>query len=207
MYIKNPRQIEAKSFSIVEKYLKKSGIRRPERDIVQRVVHSTADAFFIKNLTFHHDAVRAGINAIRSGKNIITDVNMVKAGINQKTVSEFGMKVLCYASDKNVEKKALQQNLTKAILSMRTAAPRMKEGIVAIGNSPTALFELCDLVENKKAQPSLIIGVPVGFVGAKESKRRLTKINAPYITNISRRGGTPVAVAIVNALLKIAKGK
>jgi precorrin-8X/cobalt-precorrin-8 methylmutase len=131
---------------------------------------------------------------------------MVKVGINANITSRFGVKVICLIDDKDIIRKFAQLNITRAVLAMRKSAKLMDGGIVAIGNSPTALFELCDLVEKGKVRPALIVGVPVGFVGAKEAKKRLLTLKTPYITNRSRYGGSSVAIACVNALLKIAKG-
>ena len=130
---------------------------------------------------------------------------MVKAGINKKLLSTFGGKVICLINRKDVVRQASRLNITRSTLAMRKASKLMEGGIVAIGNAPTALFEVCDLVSIGKAKPDLIIGLPVGFVGAKEAKKKLRALKIPYITNRSRHGGSSAAAACVNALLKIAK--
>lgn len=200
----NPKEIEDRSFKIVDRFLKDIKLPELEKDVVKRVLHATSDLRYAKELLFHPEAIKKGVLAIKSGKNVIVDANMVKAGINNTILSSFGGKVICFISNKDIIKKSSQLNITRAILAMRKAAKLMDGGIVAIGNAPTALFELCDLVEEGKTKPALIIGLPVGFVGAKEAKKKLVALGVPYITNQSRKGGSSVAVAIVNALLKIA---
>lgn len=204
--ILNPKLIEDKSFEIISRLLPDLNLSYAEKEVLKRVIHATTDLNYAKDLFFHPRAVRAGLKAIKKGANIICDVNMVKAGINKKTLSEFGGKVICLINDKDVVRKAAKLKIARAIVSMRKAAPFMKGAIVAIGNAPTALFEICDLVKKNKANPALIIGVPVGFVGAVESKKGLIPLKTPYITNRSTKGGSSVAAACVNALLKIAEG-
>lgn len=191
----NPRRIESRSFFIIDNYLKNINLPRYEKEVIKRVIHASADLFYAKGLIFHPEAVKAGIRAIRRGRNIIADTEMVKAGI--------GGKAICFINDKDVIRKSSRLNITRAILAMRKACRSMNGGIVVIGNAPSALFELCSLVKEGKARPALIVGLPVGFVGAKESKKRLLDLNIPYITNRSRKGGSAVAAAVINAILKI----
>lgn len=201
--ILNPKLIEDKSFEIISRLLPDLNLPYAQKEVLKRVIHATTDLNYAKDLLFHPRAVKAGLKAIKEGKDIICDVSMVKAGIN---ISGFKGKVICVINDKDVIEKAADLKIARAIVSMRKTAPFMKGAIVAIGNAPTALFELCDLVKKNKANPALIIGVPVGFVGAVESKKGLTLLKTPYITNRSTKGGSSVAAACVNALLKLAKG-
>lgn len=203
--ITNPRDIEAKSFKIAAKYLSNLKLPRLEKEVVTRVLHATSDLSYAKDIIFHPRAVRAALQAIRTGKSIIVDASMVKAGINKKALKDFGGEVICLINNKDISIKASRLNITRSILAMRKSAKFMNGGIVAIGNAPTALFEVCDLVKQSKARPCIIIGIPVGFVGAKEAKKELRGLNVPYITNQSRHGGSSVAAAIINALLKIAR--
>lgn len=204
--ITNPKEIEATSFQIIDKFLFDFNFPTPKREIVRRVIHTTVDLNYAKELLFHQDATKNAIFAIQKGCNIIVDSNMAEAGINKTIVKSFKLKVLCFMNDKNIVSQSKKSNITRAILSMRKAAKFMNGAIVAIGNAPTALFEVCDLIANKNVKPALVIGMPVGFVGALESKKRLiTTLNIPYITNQSQKGGSAVAVAIVNALLILAK--
>lgn len=203
--ITDPKEIEAESFRIIDRYLTKLKLPAAQKKIMQRVAHATADLNFSREIIFHPDAVSSGIAALRAGENIITDASMVKAGINKKIASDFGARIICFINDKDIVREARQLKITRAILSMRKSVKMMQGAIVAIGNAPTALFELCDLVKKGEARPALIIGVPIGFVGAKESKEKLRSLNIPYITNQSRKGGSSVAAAITNALLKLAE--
>lgn len=205
--ITNPKEIESKSFELIDKYLKNVKLPTLQKEVAKRVIHATADFSYAKQLIFHPQAIEAGLAAIRNGKNIVVDANMVKAGINKDIVSRFWAKVICLIDDKDIIQKCTQLKITRAILAMRKSAKLMDGGIVAVGNSPTGLFELCDLVEKGQAKPALIVGVPVGFVGAKEAKKRLLTLKTSYVTNLSRKGGSSVAIAIVNALLKIAERK
>jgi len=205
--ITNPKDIEAKSFQIVSKYLSNLKLPMLEKEVVKRVLHATSDLSYAKDLIFHPKAVKNAMAAIREGKNIVVDASMVKAGINKKIAANFGGKVICFINNKDILMKASRLNITRSILAMRKSAKFMNGGIVAIGNAPTALFEVCDLVKKAKARPCLIIGIPVGFVGAKGAKKELRNLNVPYITNQSRYGGSSVAAACVNALLKIANGE
>lgn len=201
----NPEEIEAKSFQIIDRYLTNVRLPELEKEVAKRVVHATADLNYAKGLIFHPLAVKAGLSAIMRGKNVIADANMLKAGINKKALSGFGGSVFCLIDDKDIIRQSHKLKLTRTMLAMRKAAGLMEEGIAAVGNAPTALFELCDLVEKGTAKPALIIGIPVGFVGAKESKKKLRTLRIPYITNVSRKGGSSVVAAVMNALLKIAE--
>lgn len=205
--ISDPREIEKRSFGIIDRYLSKSVFPKSQRDVIKRVIHASADLNYIKELRFHPYAIEAAVTAIRKGKNIIVDANMGKAGINKNLVSKFGSRVLCFINDKDIVRKSAKLKITRSILAMRKAAKSMDGAIVAIGNAPTALFELCDLVKKGKVKPALIVGVPVGFVGAVESKKKLRFLKVPYITNKSEKGGSPIAASCVNALLKIAERK
>lgn len=204
--ITNPQKIEARSFEIIDRYLIDRKLPHLEKDVIKRVIHATADVNYAKELSFHAKAIEAGLEAIRKGKDIVVDSNMVKAGINENLASKFGGRVICLIADRQIILRSSRLKLTRAILAMRKSARSMGQGIVAIGNAPTALFELCDLVEKGKARPALIVGVPVGFVGAVESKKRLRTLKVPFITNGTRCGGSSVACAIINALLKLAEG-
>jgi precorrin-8X/cobalt-precorrin-8 methylmutase len=193
------------SFQIVNKYLAGIKLPGPQKEVMERVLHATSDLNYIEDMIFHPKAIKGGIAAIGRGGNVVVDASMVKAGINKKLLSIFGSKVICLINKKDIARKASRLNITRSILAMRKACESMNGGIVAIGNAPTALFEVCDLVNKGMAKPSLIIGLPVGFVGAKEAKKKLRALKIPYITNRSRYGGSSAAAACVNALLKIAE--
>lgn len=201
----DPKKIEKKSFEIIGSLLDSYNFPDLKKSVVARIVHATADLSYAKDLSFSKGAVEAAVEALRSGANIITDVTMLKAGINQKILAGFGGKVICLLNDKDVIRKSRELKVTRAVLALRKASKFINGSIIAIGNAPTALFELCDLVRERKVKPALIVGVPVGFVGAVESKKELRSLKVPYITNKSRKGGSSVAASCVNALLKIAE--
>lgn len=195
-------KIEEESYKIIDNLLDDIELPLEELAVVKRVIHATADLSYAKDLIFHPQAIICGLKAICEKKNIITDVHMVKAGI-----SKYEGVVFCLIKEEWVAVRALKLNITKSASAMREAADLMEGGIVVIGNAPTALFEVCQMVEDKEVEPALIVGVPVGFVGAKEAKERLRSLSIPYITNQGRKGGSSVAVAIVNALLRLSNGE
>ncbi len=202
-----PADIEKRSFEILSAEADLSGIPADRLPIVQRVIHATADFDFKDTLTFHPDAVATGLAAIRSGKDILTDVEMVRTGINKKWLSRWGGKAVCKIAESEVRSRESGVK-TKAEIGIETALRENNEiGIIAIGNAPTALLKVIELFNSPvfegRSLP-LVVGVPVGFVKAVESKTLLASRNFPFITAIGRKGGTPVAVAVVNALLKMA---
>ncbi|MCG7316105.1 precorrin-8X methylmutase [Brevibacillus laterosporus] len=195
-----PQEIESKSFEMITEELGPHPFTDDQYRVVQRVIHATADFDLGRSMQFHPDAVEAGIRAIQAGEPIIADVQMVQVGISKPRLKAFGGDVHVYISDADVMEQAKAENTTRAIISIRKATSQIIGGIYAIGNAPTALLELIRLVKEGKANPSLVIGVPVGFVSAAESKEELAKLDIPFITNLDRKGGSPVAVAAVNAL-------
>ncbi|MEK7578567.1 MAG: precorrin-8X methylmutase [Patescibacteria group bacterium] len=207
LVISDPGKIEARSFELINKYLKNLKLSAGQKDVVRRVIHATANPGFARELLFHPQAITAGQGAIKNGCFIVTDAAMVQAGINKKLLAQFGGKVVCLLNDRDIVRRSSRLKLTRAMLAMRKSARFMKGGIVAIGNAPTALFELCKLAQESNIRPALVVGVPVGFVGAVEAKKKLRTLNIPFITNKSRKGGSAVAAAIVNALLKIAESQ
>ncbi len=204
--INKGKEIEAKSFEIITGLLKKKGIvlSGSKKAVINRVIHTSVDLGYARDLVFSAGAIESGVRAIKQGKNIVVDSSMVKAGINKNITARFKNKIICRMHDKDVARKAGELNLTRAIVAMRKSQRETNGGIVAIGNAPTALFELCDLIKEAKSKPALVVGIPVGFVGAAESKRALRALKIPYITNKSKKGGSTIAAAIVNALLILA---
>lgn len=188
--------IEAASMKYIESRLSGRNIPFAHRPVVNRVIHTTADFDFARTLIFHSRAVEAGTEALSKGCNIIVDVNMVAAGITAKRSSP----LVCAVHDPDVKEAAATAGSTRSAMAMEKLRGQMRGGVVAIGNAPTALFKVIEMVERGQAEPALIIGVPVGFVGAAESKAALAKLDHPHITNFGPRGGSPVAAAIVNAL-------
>jgi precorrin-8X/cobalt-precorrin-8 methylmutase len=204
LQIFNPEKIEKRSFEIIEEYVRDGKWTEQEKSIVKRIIHATVEPLYAEEIIFHPDAIKAGLRVIKTGKNIIVDSSMVKAGINKKVLSGFGGKVLCFIEHKDVEKKAKKLGVTKAIMAIRKASKIMNGNIVAIGNAPTALLEIYRLVNEEKIKPALIIGLPVGFVGAKDAKEKLLTISIPYITNKSQKGGSSATAATINAFLHLA---
>jgi precorrin-8X/cobalt-precorrin-8 methylmutase len=203
-----PDAIETESFRIIDAEMGPHDFSVLEWPIVQRAIHSTADFELGRSLVFHPRAVEAGLAAIRKGADIVADVQMIQAGISAAYLAEFGGRVRCYMADPDVAMQARAEGTTRAIQCMRKAVREVPGAVYAIGNAPTALLELVRLVEDGEADPALVIGVPVGFVSAAESKLQLERQGVvPYITNRGRKGGTPVAVSITNALLRIARGR
>ena len=198
----SPEDIEKKSMEIIEGELGALNCSFEEKQIIKRVIHTTVDVEFGRSLVFHPQVIATGLKAIKEGKRIVTDVHMVKAGIRSYDLKEFGNEILCFFDKDKREPNG--QNIPRAVLAMRKAQRFMDSSIVAIGNAPTALFELIDMVKAGKIKPVLIIGIPVGFVGAAEAKEELKELEIPYITNTGCRGGSAVACAILNALIKLA---
>lgn len=202
-----PQEIEEKSFEMITEELGEHTFTPEQYPVVQRVIHASADFELGRSMVFHPRAIEAGIAAIRAGKVVVADVQMVQVGISKPRIEQFGGDVRVYISDADVMEEAKRLNTTRAIISIRKAIKEADGGIYAIGNAPTALLELIRLVKEGIAKPGLIVGVPVGFVSAAESKDELAKLDIPFITNIGRKGGSPVAVAAVNALSIMAARK
>jgi precorrin-8X/cobalt-precorrin-8 methylmutase len=176
-----------------------------EWPIVRRIIHATADFDFAgdNKIIFSKNAIKSGISALKSGCNIIVDVNGVLGGLNKQNLKDYSCNVICNISNPQVVEEAKKYNKTRAQASMRMAASEMKGGIVVIGNAPTALLEVIQMIKEGTTRPDLIVGIPVGFVSSPESKETLQSLDVPYITNVGRKGGSPCASAIVNALFKL----
>ena len=204
-FIKDPRAIEDTSMDIIEQSV--PWIRelpQGERQIVRRIVHTTGDPAIAELVKIHPDAVASGLRAMRDGRPIFTDVQMLRSGISPVKLEQFGMETMCLIKDPEVVAEAKRTGKTRAMIAMAKAAPGLEGGIIAIGNAPTALFELCAMIQRGELRPALVVGTPVGFVGAKESKEVLVETPVPYITVTGTRGGSTIAVAALNALLKLA---
>jgi precorrin-8X/cobalt-precorrin-8 methylmutase len=199
------QSIEDKSMEIIDSEIGSNAFSPDEWTIVKRIIHSTADFDFAREnkVIFHKDAIKNAIEALQRGCNIIADVHGVVGGFNKDNIKKFGNQVICTISDPQVVEEAKKLNKTRAQTSMRLAAKQMDRGIVVIGNAPTALVEVIHMIKDNVTSPALVIGIPVGFVCAAESKEELCITNVPYITNIGRKGGSPCASAIINALFKI----
>ena len=201
-----PEEIERTSLDIVRKELVIQGFQIPMEvlPVVARVIHATADFDFAETLTFSSQAVQAGREALARGATVVTDTQMAAAGVNKKHITQNGGVILCYMADEDVALEAHRRGVTRAAVSMERAAAEAPEAVFAVGNAPTALLRLCQLAAEGKVSPTLVIGVPVGFVNVVESKEALMKIDSfPWIASRGHKGGSPVAAAIINALLRI----
>lgn len=196
-----PRDIEKRSFEIITEELGTRQLPKEQELIIKRCIHTSADFEYADNLCFSTEAVTKAIEAIKEGACIVTDTQMVKAGINKKALSKYGGEVYCFMADEDVAQTARDNGSTRATASMDKAAAMGKKLIFAIGNAPTALVRIYELIEEKKLDPELIIGVPVGFVNVVQSKELIMQTEVPYIVARGLKGGSNIAACICNALL------
>lgn len=199
-----PEHIEALSFRIIDNEAGPNNFSPQQWKIVQRMIHTSADFEYMDMIRFHPEAITAGLDAIRKGKKIITDTNMARVGIRTGDAGRFGSTIKCFINDPKVYEISSNKEKTRAEVAVDAAILDMENGIYVIGNAPTALLRLIELVKEKKAKPALIIGLPVGFVNAVESKAALVEMAYPYISNVGRKGGSNIAASVVNALAKMA---
>lgn len=198
-----PGEIEARSFEIIRQELEERGIRPdPEKDaVIRRVIHATADFDYVDNLVFSPGAVRSMKEAIANGAWVITDTNMARSGINRRILTAFGGECRCFMGEDDVAEEAKKRGVTRAVVSMERAAALDRDVIFAVGNAPTALVRLYEMIRNGMISPRGIIGVPVGFVNVVEAKELILETGVPHIVARGRKGGSNVAAAIVNAML------
>jgi precorrin-8X/cobalt-precorrin-8 methylmutase len=197
-----PEEIETESFRIIDAESGNHGWPDAEWQIVRRAIHTSADFEYAHSMVFSDDVVEKAIEALKSGAGIVTDTTMALSGISKPRLAPWGCQVSCHVADQDVAEQAKGEGVTRSIAAMRKGVANPENRIFVIGNAPTALFELLRLIETGAADPALIIGLPVGFVGAEESKNALASgnHNIPFITNIGRKGGSNVAAAVINAL-------
>ena len=195
-----PEDIERRSFELIESELPHS-LDVQLAPIIKRVIHTTADFEYADSLCFSEGVVASTLEILRAGINIITDTNMVKAGINKAALAKLGGSVDCFMADEDIALAAKSSGSTRAAAAMEKAANMEGNLVFAIGNAPTALVRLCELMDKGRLSPSLIIGVPVGFVNVVQSKELVMASKVPYIVARGRKGGSNVAAAIVNALM------
>lgn len=196
-----PMDIEKKSMEIIESNLNGREWSEPEFSVVKRCIHTSADFDYADNLRFSKGAAEKGMNALRNGAHIVTDTSMAAAGINKRMLERYGGKVHCFIGDPDVAEKAKTSGWTRSAVSMDKASELDVSVIFAIGNAPTALMRLKELIDEGKIKPELVIGVPVGFVNVIESKEMITETDIPFIVAVGRKGGSNIAAAICNALL------
>ena len=196
-----PADIEARSMELIAQELGDRTFPPEELPVVKRVIHTTADFDYADSLVFSPGAVEAGINAVKAGCTIVTDTQMAFSGVNKRVLEKFGGRAVCFMSDRSVAAEARERGETRATVSMERAAALDGPLVLAIGNAPTALVRACQLMDEGKMKPALVIGVPVGFVNVVESKELLLTMDVPHIVARGRKGGSNVAAAICNALL------
>lgn len=198
-----PEEIEKKSFEIITRELAERGITLPSENesVIKRVIHTSADFEYADTLCFSDHVIEIAKKLIREGADIVTDTNMGKAGINKRVLKRYGGQVHCFMAEEDVAKEAKKRGVTRATVSMERAAQIKKPVIFAVGNAPTALIQLYDMIQKETYIPAMIIGVPVGFVNVVAAKELILETEVPYIVNRGRKGGSNVAAAICNAIL------
>ncbi len=201
--IVKPEEIEKRSMQIITSELNGRTWPEPEFSILKRCIHTSADFDYADNLTFSEDAANIGVNAIRAGADIVTDTKMAAAGINKKKLSAYGGSVHCFISDDDVVAEAKERGCTRATICMERGAEiaKRKPVIFAIGNAPTALVRLYELIEAGEIKPALVIGAPVGFVNVVESKELIMSCDTPFIVPKGRKGGSNIAATICNSMI------
>ena len=210
MQTRKGQEIEDESMQIIESEIGSHPYNEMEWPIVRRIIHSTADFDFAgeNKLLFHKDAISSGINALKNGCSIVADVNGVIGLMNKQNPKDFGNDIVCNISKPEIMQQAKDEGKTRSQVSMRVAKNDIDGGIVAIGNAPTALMEVIEMVKEGIVKPALIIGIPVGFICAPESKEELSKLEGtPFITNLGRKGGSSSASAIINAIFKLIRAE
>ena len=205
MQTRKGQSIEDESMRIIENEIGDHLYNEQEWPIVRRVIHSTADFDFARDnkIIFQKDAIKNGLDALKDGCSIVVDVNGIIGLLNKQNPKDFGNDVICNISEPSIMEAAKEAGKTRAQMSMRIAKEDMSGGIVVVGNAPTALLEVMEMIREGYTKPALVVGIPVGFVSAVESKDELAQMNIPFITNHGRKGGSSSAAAIVNALYKL----
>lgn len=198
-----PEEIEKRSFEIISEELMNRGIRLPKEEemITKRVIHTSADFDYANTMTYSKNAVAIAKELLLHGADIVTDTNMALSGINKKVLAHLGGQAHCFMADEDVARLAKERGLTRAVVSMEKAKSIEKPVIFAVGNAPTALIQLYEMMQTSDWCPAFVIGVPVGFVNVEVAKELIMETEVPYIVNRGRKGGSNVAAAICNAIL------
>jgi len=199
-----PQEIEAASFAIIDGEAGPHPFGADEWSIVRRMIHTTADFDYMTDIRMHPRAMASGVAALRAGCEVFTDTQMALAGIRRRDLERLGGRASCLIAEDEIARKALTAGTTRAEAAVDAAVDRLDGAIYVVGNAPTALLRLMALIRQGRAAPALVVGLPVGFVNAAESKAELPAAGAPYITNVGRKGGSNVAAAVVNALIGLA---
>ena len=203
-FIKQPMDIENKSMEIIAPHLAGLNLSEAETKVYSRMIHASGDVDYAKVIRLHPKAIEATQEALKRGANIYTDVEMVRTGVNKKAFGRYGGKIECRVADPEIAEIAKRDGITRSMAAMRAFGKDLAGSIVAIGNAPTALFEVLRLAQEEKVLPAVIIGIPVGFVGAADSKKLLAENTlVPYVTVEGTKGGSPIAASVVNAIMYI----
>lgn len=201
-YIKQPMEIENRSMEIIAPHLEGLNLDEAQTKVYSRMIHASGDVEYAPVIKIHPDAIKATQEALKKGANIYTDVEMVRTGIHKASFNRYGGKIECRVSDPEIAKLAKEKGITRSMAAMRSFGKDLDGAIIAIGNAPTALFEVLRMVEEEGIKPAVIIGIPVGFVGAADSKELLAKnTKIPYITVEGTKGGSPIAASAINAIM------
>ena len=201
-FIKEPMAIENRSMELIAPHLEGLNLDERATKVYSRLIHASGDVGYAPITRVHPEAIDCAIEALKSGAHIYTDVEMVRTGINKKKLASFGGEVHCLVADADVAVRAKELGITRSMVAMRQFGKALDGSIVAIGNAPTALFEVLRMVREEGIRPACIVGIPVGFVGAAESKAELAENGiVPYITVEGTKGGSPIAAAAINALM------
>ena len=201
-FIKEPMAIENRSMELIAPHLEGLNLDERATKVYSRLIHASGDVGYAPITRVHPEAIDRAIEALKSGAHIYTDVEMVRTGVNKKKLTSFGGEVHCLVADADVAVRAKELGITRSMVAMRQFGKALDGSIVAIGNAPTALFEVLRMVREEGVRPACIVGIPVGFVGAAESKAELAENGiVPYITVEGTKGGSPIAAAAVNALM------
>ena len=199
-----PHEIEQQSFAMIDAEAGPHGFSPKQWQIVRRMIHTSADFEYLTSVRIHPRAVAAGIQALRRRGTIYTDTNMARTGIRTRDLATFGGRVQCLMASDRIKHIAADAGITRAEAAVDEVAGSLDDTIYVVGNAPTALFRLIALIQRRTAAPALVIGLPVGFVNAAESKAALLGLDVPYITNVGRKGGSNVAAGVINALILLA---
>ncbi len=203
-FIKKPMDIENRSMEIIAPYLEGLNLDEEATKVYSRIIHAAGDVEYAPIIRLHPEAIACAKEALQRGCNIYTDVEMVRTGINKRKLSSFGGQVFCRVADQQVAEIAAKHGITRSMAAMRSFGHDMDGAIIAIGNAPTALFEVLRMVREENLRPAAIVGIPVGFVGAADSKAELAENGiVPYVTVEGTKGGSPIAAAVVNAIMYI----
>ena len=199
-----PGEIEKRSFAIIDAEAPEHSWPPEVWSVIRRMIHTTADFEYVTSVRLHPEGLSAGVEAIRQGRTVVTDTNMARMGMTTRRLEPFGVRVECLVDHPDVARTALDEGRTRSAAAIDLAVTLYQEAVFVIGNAPTALFRLMEHIRSGQVRPALVVGLPVGFVNAAESKAALLDLDIPYLTNVGRKGGSNVAASVINALAELA---